>query len=813
MSFGGLCLLALAAQAEAAEPRHRFNIPAKSYADALIDLAVQANVSLVGAQACGTGGYVTVTGSYTVDQALAKLLTGAPCSWRVVDSRTVRIQPVQADSQPRAAPPSAPVTLVTELMVTARRRPERVDALPAGVSVISSEQLRAFGARDTRDTAGQLVGVTMTNLGPGRDKLLMRGLSDGAFTGRARSTVGTYLDDVPINSNAPNPDLRLVDVERVETVRGPQGALYGSGALSGVYRIVTNKPDFNDFTAAAAVSAAHTHGGSPSYEAEAATNLPILDGRGAIRAVAYYDLLGGYLDNVDLRLSDVDKTTRGGGRLAAGFQLADSWRIDVSGAYQRLNSQDSQYTTVGAGRNLRTNTVRENHDNNFGEGAVSLHGDLPWADFTSTTALVRHDFDSQYDANALTGTAAFANAFQLTAADQVVYRELARIGRIVQDVTLSSHGDGPWRWLVGAYGSGSVERTPSFLIVTSPPLVAGGPTRAARAYSEERRDTIQDFAVYGEASWTFAPRWTVSAGARAFQNRLKTRSTIDVEGLLGSRVVANGRSFGGVSPKLSLQYETAAGGLIYGLYSEGYRAGGVNSGGFLPVSRLRSTFAPDQLRNFELGAKGRFMQGRLAARTAIFFDLWDNIQSDQYRPNGLAYTANVGDAQIGGLETELAYDLASGLSVQANAMLAEPRFTRTNPDFTAPSTTQLGVGLPGAPRSAGGLLVRYEHPLSNALILRLVGQASYIGSSRLTFVETDAAKTGSYVEARLSADIAADHWTAGLFVSNPTDASGDTFAYGNPFTFGPPTASDAARVRQVTPQRPRTLGVRLSADF
>jgi outer membrane receptor protein involved in Fe transport len=132
---------------------------------------------------------------------------------------------------------------VTELMITARKRPERLDSLPAGVSALSGEQLFATGSDDTRDTAGQLVGVTMTNLGPGRDKLLMRGLSDGAFTGRARSTVGTYLDDTPINYNAPNPDLRLVDVERVETLRGPQGALYGSGALAGVYRIVANKPD------------------------------------------------------------------------------------------------------------------------------------------------------------------------------------------------------------------------------------------------------------------------------------------------------------------------------------------------------------------------------------------------------------------------------------------------------------------------------------------------------------------------------------------------------------------------------------------
>src|SRR5204863_9521688 len=134
----------------------------------------------------------------------------------------------------------------------------RLDTLPAGVSAISGEQLFVTGAADVRDTAGQLVGVLTANLGPGRDKLLIRGLSDGAFTGRARSTVSTYLDDAPINYNAPDPDLRLVDIERIEVVRGPQGALYGSGSIAGIYRIVTRKPDLEKIEGGVAATASDT---------------------------------------------------------------------------------------------------------------------------------------------------------------------------------------------------------------------------------------------------------------------------------------------------------------------------------------------------------------------------------------------------------------------------------------------------------------------------------------------------------------------------------------------------------------------------
>ncbi|MBS0332672.1 MAG: TonB-dependent receptor plug domain-containing protein, partial [Proteobacteria bacterium] len=168
-------------------------------------------------QACGAGGRAQLMGRYDLREALSRLLAGAPCAYRIVDAGTVRIVPVSA--QAHVAAPSTP--LVDEILVTARKRPERMDSLPAGVSVVSADQLLLTDAYDVRGTAGQLVGVLTTNLGPGRDKLLIRGLSDGAFTGRARSTVSTYLDDTPLNYNAPDPDLRLTDVSRVETVRGP----------------------------------------------------------------------------------------------------------------------------------------------------------------------------------------------------------------------------------------------------------------------------------------------------------------------------------------------------------------------------------------------------------------------------------------------------------------------------------------------------------------------------------------------------------------------------------------------------------------
>src|SRR5205085_621294 len=89
----------------------------------------------------------------------------------------------------------------------------------------------------------RLSGLTVTNLGPGRNKLFVRGLSDGAASGHAQAMVGLYFDDMRLTYNAPDPDLRLVDIDRVELLRGPQGSLYGSGSLGGVLQVVSNRPN------------------------------------------------------------------------------------------------------------------------------------------------------------------------------------------------------------------------------------------------------------------------------------------------------------------------------------------------------------------------------------------------------------------------------------------------------------------------------------------------------------------------------------------------------------------------------------------
>jgi outer membrane receptor protein involved in Fe transport len=202
-----------------------------------------------------------------------------------------------------------------------------------------------------------------------------------------------------------------------------------------------------------------------------------------------------------------------------------------------------------------------------------------------------------------------------------------------------------------------------------------------------------------------------------------------------------------------------------------------------------------------VGVKFRRLDGRLGVRAAAYYDDWVRIQTDRYRASGLAYTANVGDARIVGLEAEVGYDWPFGLSLQANGLVTESQTRNPNPAFRQP----VAGDLPGVPKTSGGLLAVYQRPLGDTLTLRLTGEASYVGRSGLSFDDSLPRRMGHYVRARISAELSHDAWRLMAYVTNPFDDAGDTFAYGNPFSFG--------QVRQVTPQRPRTAGVRLTAAF
>ena len=776
--------LALSAPADAAQPRYAFSIPAKARSEALIDLGVQARVTLGGAGAC-PGRAPAVKGLMTLRQALDLVTTGAPCRFEILGDDTVSILPEKP--APKAAQPLAPepATAVEGVVVTATKRRTLLDASAGGISVISARKLHDSGAVDTTSISQQTAGFITTNLGAARNKIMLRGLSDGTFTGRTQQTVGTYLDNMPLTYNAPDPDLRLIDVDRVEILRGPQGALYGGGSLSGVYRIVSRKPVLDEWSGSALVGGAATESGSPSSKLEGVVNVPVVAGRVALRLAGYSDVDGGYVDDVNLRLSNVDRTTRRGGRAALAAVLNEDWSVTVSGTRQDLHATDSQYTTPSLGGQKRANQVRETHDNVLQQGVVTLTGTGSWGRFESSTGYVRHRFASRFDATAaLSGVSA-------AALDVGLFDEASKVRLLVEDAVLSSPDGGRFRWLLGLYGLASLEDSDGELRART----AFDPSRLV--YLETRRDRRREAAIYGEASYDLGGGWSASVGGRAFNTAIHTASQVEAPSPGQSRTLDRSDRFTGFSPKLSLQHQVGTGGLVYLLASEGYRSGGFNSGGLVAPSALRASFKPDHLRNYEIGTSAHLLGGRLALRTALFHDIWTDIQTDQYLSSGLSYTANVGDGRNTGLEVEGALRVSPRLSIEANALFNRPRLSSVDPNFASAAQSEL----PGVPDVSAGFMTHYQRDLAANRRLILTAEAEYVGQSRLTFDRRFSPSMGGYVTGRLSAELETRNWSVTLAVTNPANANSDTFAYGNPFSFG--------QVRQVTPLRPRTW----SLDF
>jgi len=759
----------------------RFRIEPKPYAEALLDLAQQANITLVGAGACSGYSPDALATALTVEQALNRLLAGAPCTWREIAPNTIQISAFH----PAAKPATAPVA-VSELLVTATKRVRDPRQLAVAVTAVSGGEMQASGASDAAEGAARL-SMLSTNLGPARDKLLLRGLSDGAYTGRARSTVATYLDDIPLNYNAPDPDLRLADVQRVEIARGPQGALYGAGFLSGIYRIISNKPDLTEMSAEGSITAALTDRGAPSGAVEGHINVPIQRDRIALRLTAYDQVDGGYLDDIRLDKRDANRTERKGARLSVLFEPGDDWTVLLTASDQHLRSDDTQYTTNGVGL-TRDNRILEPHTNDISLWTAQVRREWSWGQLTSSTGVIQHAYGSLYDA---TASQDLFTRNALTSA----YFERTATTMLVEDLYLTSHGAGPFQWLVGLYGASTAEHSPSVFLAHK----ATGPDETA--YSDNRHDQIDETAIYGEASYTFAQDWTVAVGGRIFSILTHTRSHVESESdNFRPRELDRSARFHTFAPKISLQREFGGGNLVYAVYSEGYRAGGFNSGGTDPLPETQAVYAPDRLRNYEVGLKLQAFHQRLSMNSAVYYDLWTDIQTDEYQPSGIPYTTNVGDAIVRGVETEISYRADSGLYVELNGRYNETRTGNPNINFLS----LLVNGLPNAPPFSGGALISYEHALRGDWQLRLAGETSYVGRSRVTFA-TGFPEMGGYVRTKLLAEVRRGRYGGQVFLTNPTNAFSDTFAFGNQFN---PT-----QARQITPQRPTTLGVTLFAAY
>ena len=746
---------------------------------ALVDFALQTRLSIsdtgVDFRAVKAN---SVHGTFAPADALTRLLAGTEFTFRFVDPQTVQIR-LSSATQPLV--PSAAVHPEI-VVVTATKRTEVAARTAYSITVVAAQQVADARAESTDELGTEVAQLTATNLGAGQDKVFLRGLGDSILPGLSQSVVGIYLDEVRVGDDAPDPDLQLVDVDRVEVLNGPQGTLYGSGALGGIVRIVTNQPQMGEFKTILSASLAQTSYGGPSEEFEAVVNIPLSDETMALRLAGYARREGGYIDETRLGIPNANWTSTAGGRASLEWAPATNWSATASLTYQQIRAGDAQYLDLSDPPFKRDNYVLEPHADSFLEGSLTIAGQLGFADLVSATGVVNRSMDEQFDASlAWSGLTGFPSGPSL-------FDDSRRILSFTHESRLVSARDGPWQWMVGVFLSHRDEDFDASLIG---PDAAGEPSTAR---NEQREDVANEAALFAELTYDLTDQISLTGGLRVFDASRDVKAAI--ASILGDAGAFRGsNSQIGSTPKLVLGYAPLPDLLLYAQLTEGYRLGGLNVDGPAASTAAEddNAFDSDTLWNYELGAKATILHGLVAATGDMFFDQWNNVQTDQIGPGGSFFILNAGNVSSVGAETDLVVGPIYNLTMRANFFWSEARLSNANSLLV-----QSDGGLPAAPRAKFAISGRYDFTVAG-LNAFLAADYGYIGKSHIGFDER-APSMGGYHIANLRTGIAFGEWQAWVFVNNLQREDENTFAFGNPFDPNP----------QVTPPRPRSVGFSLS---
>jgi outer membrane receptor protein involved in Fe transport len=785
-----------------------FHIVAEPLADALIDFAVQAHVSIgySGVDFQGRTGN-PVDGVYAPSVALKLILADTGYEAVALNAESLRIRqiaaapaPIPTTRQASAAGDADEAPRLEEVIVTSTKRAEVAQTLPYSIAVATGADLDHFGLRSQNDLMTHVAAFSVTDFGAGQNKISIRGLSDSAIPGRSQSVVGLYLDESRLTDDAPDPNLRLVDIDRVEIVRGPQGTLYGAGTLGGLVRVITNKPLLDREQGMATLSTAATQKGGPSAGVDLVLNLPLIQDVLALRAVGYEQHDGGYIDEVRLRDHNANTTDTDGGRLSLLLRLSDNWSVTAGFTGQQIQSADSQYYQSGIGYLERRNFQLEPHGDQFLQTNLTVEGTLDWAKVTSTTAFTERRIVDAYDATmawtALTG-------FPMGPAN---FGDMRNIQSVTQETRLTSLGGERFDWIAGTFLS---HRDESYRARLTGPD-AQDQLFVARA--QVRDDYADELAVFGEATYHLTDSLSVTAGMREFYSSLSAAADVGRPNAPGRTFAAGTNHTTGFVPKLILSYNPLDAITFYMDAAEGFRLGGVNinspSGainvnsrsGSRPVSTNARTFNSDRLWSYEAGAKTAFWDGRVVANAAGYLTVWDNIQSDQILRDGSLYTANAGTTHVPGFEIDLNVQATRQLRLQGNFFWSDPSILHPNPLLIQ------SIGrLPAVPTSNFGMSARYAVPIRDGWDGSASLEYAYVGAETLGFDARNSPTMGNYSNVNLRFALANGPWQATLYLDNVLDEDANIFAFGNPFNLG--------SVGQVTPLRPRTIGVDLSWNY
>jgi iron complex outermembrane recepter protein len=349
-----------------------------------------------------------------------------------------------------------------EIVVTATKRASTVQDVPFSINAQTQEDIQRANAGTIEDISRNVAGLQVQNLGPGQSQVSVRGVSAGQIVRDqpgVKEQVGVYLDESVVSLSLFTPDFDLFDLNRVETLRGPQGTLFGSGSVGGTIRYITNQPRLNRTEGLVEGNLNTLAGGDTGGHVKGAFNLPLSD-KMALRTVAYYTKFAGFVDAVGPAAGEnVNDGERWGFRTSLLFQPIDQIRITPRVVYQRVeadgfnrqeifNLYSNPFTTPPRTFDEREQylLLREKFEDRTTLGDVTIAVDLGPVELTSISSYINRDILVSRDASALTGSVSVDLAYPTAAVNlpsNLV--DTTDLEQFSQELRASSTGSGPLR--------------------------------------------------------------------------------------------------------------------------------------------------------------------------------------------------------------------------------------------------------------------------------------------------------------------------------------------------------------------------------
>jgi len=603
--------------------------------------------------------------------------------------------------------------VLENVIVTAQKRQEDLQQVPLSIQALGTAKLEEMHVTSFNDYAKLLPSVAYQSLGPGFARVFMRGVASGDNGNHSGPlpSVGTYLDEQPITTIQGSLDLHVYDIERVESLAGPQGTLYGASSQAGTIRIITNKPDPSAFKAGYDLQGNTVSGGGGGYVVEGFVNLPI-NSSTAIRLVGWSQHDAGYIDNVPGTLTyaaipdgsgplgagrgpiciantatpgcittpnhpkkDYNDVDTYGGRAALRINLNDSWTITPAfmGQTTRANGIFGYNPQLG---DLKVaHYYPEKSKDSWTQAALTVEGRIGNFDLVYAGAyLKRHDethsdytdYSSFYD---YYGSYFFDNSGTLINPSQRIdgrdaYTKQSHELRVSSQVTDRLH------FVAGLFAQRQTHNIQQVYVVDdlATQLSVTGWPDAWWLTKQERID--RDYALFGEVTYDLTQQLSLTGGIRFFEARNSLSGFYgfslnnDFTSATGEKSCVPGLTTisgipcsnldkevkeSGSTPRVNLTYKFNDDALAYATYSEGFRPGGVNRRGTFPP------YKSDYLKNYEVGWKTTWGGNRLRFNGALFVEDWDDFQFSYLGENALTQVVNAGGARIKGIEADISW--------------------------------------------------------------------------------------------------------------------------------------------------------------